>query len=84
MRFFQPEIERTLKMLGVTTLVGLISITMAWGYEQRRQARTWQNVACVYRVKEVVRRAPMLSGLESAQDACSTLARLGLDVDRPR
>jgi hypothetical protein len=84
MRFFRPEIETTLKMLGVMTLIGLIALPMAWGYEQRKQARTWQNVACVYRIKEVVRRTPIITSLEYGQDACSTLARLGLELDPPR
>ena len=81
MRFFRPELETTLKMLGVMTLIGLIVLPMAWGYEQRKQAKTWQNVACVYRIKEVVRRTPMIATLDYSQDACSTLARLGLELD---
>ena len=80
MRFFRHEIEVTLKMLGVVTLIGLIMLPVAWGYEQRRQARTWQNVACAYRIKEVVRSVPFVANVERAQDACTTLARLGLSV----
>ena len=84
MRFFRPEIETTLKMLGVMTLIGLIVLPMAWGYEQRKQAKTWQNVACVYRIKEAVRRTPIIATVDYGQDACSTVARLGLDLDPPR
>ncbi|HYE89909.1 MAG TPA: hypothetical protein VEA38_02770 [Terriglobales bacterium] len=80
MRFFRREIELTLKMLGVVTLVGLIVLPVAWGYEQRRQARTWQNVACAYRIKEVTRNTPLVASVERAPDACTTLARLGLQV----
>jgi hypothetical protein len=80
MRFFRREIEVTLKMLGALTLVGLIVLPVAWGYEQRRQARTWQNVACAYRIKEVARNTPFVANVERAPDACTTLARLGLNV----
>jgi hypothetical protein len=80
MRFFRREIEVTLKMLGVVALIGLIVLPVAWGYEQRRQARTWQNVACAYRIKEVTRSVPFVAGVERTADACATLAKLGLDV----
>ena len=80
MRFFRHEVEVTLKMLGVVTLIGLIVLPVAWGYEQRRQARTWQNVACAYRIKEVARSVPLVANVERAPDACATLARLGLNV----
>jgi hypothetical protein len=81
MGFFRREIEVTLKMLGVIFLLGLIVLPVAWGYEQRRQARTWQNVACAYRIKEVTRTAPFIAGVERAPDACTTLARLGFHLD---
>jgi hypothetical protein len=80
MGFFRREIEVTLKMVGVMFLLGLIVLPVAWGYEQRRQARTWQNVACAYRIKEVTRMAPFIANVERAPDACTTLARLGFQV----
>jgi hypothetical protein len=83
MRFFRHEIEVTLKTLGVMLLVGLIVLPVAWGYEQRRQARTWQNVACAYRIKEMTRSAPFMANVERAPDACTTLARLGFQMSEP-
>ena len=80
MRFFRHEVEVTLKTLGAVTLIGLIVLPVAWGYEQRRQARTWQNVACAYRIKEVTRSVPFVGGVERTGDACATLAKLGLDL----
>jgi len=80
MRFFRREIEVTLKMFGAVTLIGLIVLPVAWGYEQRRQAKTWQNVACAYRIKEVARSAPFVQNVERAPDACTTLTRLGFNV----
>jgi len=84
MRFFRRDIEVTLKMVGAMLLVGLIVLPVAWGYEQRRQARNWQNVACAYRIKEVARQTPMIASIEYRRDACVALSRLGLDLDRPR
>ena len=81
MGFFRREVEVTLKMLGVMALIGLIVLPVAWGYEQRRQARTWQNVACAYRMKEITRNAPFIANnTERAPDACAMLARLGLPL----
>jgi hypothetical protein len=84
MRFFRPEVETALKMVGIAALITVIVLPVAWGYEQRKQARTWQNVACAYRMKEVARQTPMIATLEHRRDACVTLERLGLDLDVPR
>ena len=84
MRFFRSEIETALKIIGVAALISLIVLPVAWGYEQRQQARTWQNVACAYRIKEVARQTPMIANVEYGRDACVTLSRLGLDLDLPR
>jgi hypothetical protein len=83
MRFFKREIEVTLKTLGVMILAGLIVLPIVWGYEQRSQARMWQNVACTYRIKEVTRQTPFMAGVERAPDACTTLARLGFQLAEP-
>ena len=74
MRFFRPEIERALRLVVALLLLGLILLPMAWGYEQRKQARAWQSVACAYRMREVARRAPLVSTVEYIRDPCPTLA----------
>ena len=84
MRFFRSEIQLALKMLGIVTLIGVIVLPMAWGYEQRKQARAWQSVACSYRMREVARRTPVIAAVEHAQNPCLTLERLGLDLDLTR
>lgn len=86
MRMFRSEIQTTLRMLGIVTLVGLIVLPVAWGYQQHKQARTWHNVACAYRIKEVLRRTPILATTEPGRDACPVLERLGLgfDVEMPK
>lgn len=83
MRFFRREVEITLKALGVVILVALIVLPIVWGYEQRAQARMWQNVACAYRIKEVTRQTPSITAVERASDACTTLARLGFQLSEP-
>ncbi len=81
MRFFQPEVEAVLTVLGAATLIGLIVLPTAWGYEQRQRARAWQSLACRYRVRELTRRAPLMANLEGGDQPCRTLERLGLDLD---
>lgn len=81
MRIFRPEIEAALKMVGIITLIALIVLPVAWGYEQRRQARAWQSIACAYRVQEVARRAPFITQVDYRRNPCETLERLGLDFD---
>jgi hypothetical protein len=84
MGFFKPGVERVLKAFGVISLVGLVVLPMAFAYEQRRQARAWQSVACAYRMREVMRRTPMVATVEYQRDPCLTLNRLGLELDVQR
>jgi len=84
MRFFRSEIESALKIIGVAALITLILLPVAWGCEHRQQARTWQNVACAYRIKNVARQAPMIATVEYRHDACVALSRLGPELDLPR
>jgi hypothetical protein len=79
--FFTPEVELVLRAAGVTLLIGLIVLPISWAYEQRRQARAWQSVACAYRMREVTRRVPLVTMADARQDPCVTLQRLGLDLD---
>lgn len=84
MRFFRPEVEAVLKMIGAGILVGLIVLPMAWAYEQRQQARAWRSVACTYRMRAITHGAPLVSTVDYARDPCLTLQRLGLDLDVQR
>ena len=79
-RFFRPEIEITLKAIGVIALMALIVLPAAWGYEQRRQARTWQTVACSYRLREITQQTQLVTrDLAGAGDPCATLRGLGFE-----
>ncbi len=81
LRFFRPEIEATLKTIGLLTLIGLIVFPFAWGYQQRLQARSWQKLACAYRIREVAGRIG--GAVEYGRDACETLERLGVGLEIP-
>ena len=86
MRFFQHEVEVVLKSLFVIALLSLVVLPAAWGYEQRQQARSWQETACAYRLREVARvtSLPLLAGSERPANACATLRQLGFEIDHRR
>jgi hypothetical protein len=85
MRFFRPEVQRIINMVVIGAVVGAFALPLTWGYRQRQEARTWRETACAYRLREVVRRTnSMLAvAVKDGEDACATLARLGLDVATP-
>ena len=84
MRMFKPEIESALKTLALISLVALVLVPIAWGYEQRRQARAWQSVACAYRVREVARQAIIVRVDYAANPCAARLERLGFALEAPR
>jgi hypothetical protein len=79
--FFRPELERVLQVAAVLALVGAIVVPVRWGYGQRQQARTWQQTACVYRLREVARETNSLVVSDRRSNACAVLRQLGLDMD---
>ena len=84
--FFIPAVERALRVLLVAGFVGAVALPVAWGYEQRQQARSWQETACAYRLREVARvtSLPLLAGSERPANACATLRQLGFEIDHRR
>ena len=81
MRFFIPELERALIVIAVLALIGAIVLPIGWGYEQRQQARTWQETACAYRLRELARGTNFLVSIDRRGNACAALGQLGLDGD---
>jgi hypothetical protein len=81
MRFFRPELERALGVVGIITLIGAIVVPVGWGYEQRQQARAWQETACAYRLREVARGTTLLASGERRGQACAALRQLGFDIE---
>ncbi len=82
-RFFVPQLERALEVVAVVALIGMIVFPLAWGYEQRQQARVWQETACAYRLREVARETNVLVRSDGRGGACAALRDLGLDVVPP-
>lgn len=82
--FFRPPVERALRLFFAAVLIALIVLPMAWGFEQRRQARAWQDIACAYRMRELAYRAPIIARVEHGGDPCGALQRLGYAVELPR
>jgi hypothetical protein len=80
-RFFRPEVERTLGVMAGVALVGAIVLPVSWGYEQRQQARTWQETACAYRLREVARGTRLPVSADRRGNACAILRDLGLAMD---
>ena len=81
MRFFIPELERFLTVIGVVVLVAAIVLPVGWGYEQRQQARVWQETACAYRLREVARGTASLVSTDRRGQACAALRQLGFDIE---
>jgi hypothetical protein len=80
-RIFVPALERALKVFAVIALLGAIVVPVGWGYEQRQRARTWQETACVYRLRELTRGTNVIAAVERRGNACAVLRDLGLDID---
>ena len=81
MRIFIPALQRTLRAMAITALIGAIVVPVGWGYEQRQQARTWQETACAYRLREVMRGTNLVATVERRGNACAALRELGFDID---
>jgi hypothetical protein len=78
MRFLRPEVERTLKLGAIVALGTVYFTTLAWGYEWRRQARSWRELSCEHELKLIAQTMPLIAEGLDRGDACRTLDRLGL------
>jgi hypothetical protein len=80
-RIFIPAFERTLRAIAVISLIGAVVVPVGWGYEQRQLARTWQETACAYRLKDVTRGTHLIAAVERRGNACAALRELGFEID---
>jgi hypothetical protein len=81
--FFRRDVEQFFKLGIAAVALSALLGTFAWGYEQRRQAQTWRDLACTYRLADVGRRATFLAVDEQTPAACNRLSDLGLSVPVP-
>jgi hypothetical protein len=85
MRFFRPQVQRIINMVAIGTVIGAFALPLTWGYRQHHEARTWRETACAYRLREIARQTSsmLVVPVKDREEACATLARLGLDVAGP-
>jgi len=81
--FLRPEAQRLVKLAATIALMTFVVASLAWGYQQRQLAHSWQKLACTYRLQDSVRRAPMMADVLETPDSCATLEFLGLKLDYP-
>ena len=81
MGYFRPEVEAAIKVVGVVTLLTLMILPLAWGYEQQRRAEEWQSLVCAYRMHDLLRRSPIVGRVDHGRDPCAALERLGLALE---
>lgn len=95
LRLFRPEVASAIKLVGAIALLGLFVLSLSFGYQQRQLARSWQKVACAYRLQESVRRAPLgrvrvplghvrvplMADTLQTPDSCAMLKLLGLRLE---
>src|SRR5690349_15519463 len=80
-QFFRPDVELVVKLVLGVFLASTFLVTLAWGYEQRRQAQEWREAACAYRVADLARRAPFLARDSEPRSACGRLDALGVSLE---
>ena len=78
LRFFRPEVERAIKLSAIVALGTVYFTTLAWGYDWRRQARSWRDVACEHELKLIAQPTSLITVSLKRGDACGTLDQLGL------
>ena len=81
MEIFRPEVERLIKMLTMGAAIGAFLLPLQWGYQQHREAQTWREAACSYRLRDVAHGISVVPDARRPEDPCTTLRRLGMDVD---
>lgn len=77
-KVFRPEVEAALKILAVVALLTLLVLPLAWGYQQRNEARAWREIACAYRLKEALSDGRLATAADLRSDPCARLDDLGL------
>ena len=81
-KVFRPGVETALKTLAVVALLALVLLPLAWGYQQRSEARAWREIACAYRLREALSDGRLLTPADLRGDPCARLSELGLQLAR--
>ena len=79
-KYFRKEVEVALRVsLGVMVTSAFL-VTLAWGYDQRKQAQGWRETACAYRVADLAKSAPFVARDVETRSACGRLDALGVSL----
>ena len=79
-RFFRKEVEVGLRVTVGVIVTSAFLVTLAWGYEQRKQAQGWRETACAYRVADLAKTAPFVARDTDVRSACGRLDALGVSL----
>jgi hypothetical protein len=82
LKVYRPEVEAVLRTLAAVALLTLLVLPLAWGYQQKNEARAWREIACAYRLKEVLRDGRLVTPADLRADPCARLDDLGLRLAR--
>jgi hypothetical protein len=77
-KIFHPEVEAVLKALATVAVLTVMVLLVAWGYQQRSEARVWREIACAYRLKEALSDGRLVTDADLGTDPCVRLDELGL------
>jgi hypothetical protein len=73
-----PEVEATVRAVAAIFMLTLVVLPMAWGYQQRAEARQWREMACSYRLRQALTDARLLTASDERGNPCTRLDDLGL------
>jgi len=79
-KFFRHEVEVLLRVALGAMVTSAFLVTLAWGYEQRKQAQGWRETACAYRVADLAKSAPFVARDTDVRSACGRLDALGVSL----
>lgn len=79
-KFFRHEVEVVLRVALGAMVTSAFLVTLAWGYEQRKQAQGWRETACAYRVADLAKSAPFVARDTDVRSACGRLDALGVSL----
>ena len=77
-----PEVEATVRAVAAIFMLMLVVLPVAWGYQQRAEARQWREMACSYRLRQAMSDARLLAANDARTNPCTRLDDLGLRLSQ--
>ena len=82
LKVFRPEVEALIRIAGVVATLTMLVLPVAWGYQQRSEARAWREMACAYRLREALSDGRLATTTDLTANPCDRLDDLGLRLAR--